>query len=185
MTKPLAKTALTDKIYTIRGKSVMLDRDLAALYEVPTGALNRAVKRNTERFPEDFMFQLTREEAELSRCQIATLNADASANKRGQNIKYLPYAFTEEGVAMLSSVLKSKRAAMINIEIMRAFVAMRRFALQANADDRITTRLGVLEKALLQYMEKNDKRVDEIIRALNAMFKAEEKEVKKIGFKPD
>jgi phage regulator Rha-like protein len=185
MTKPLAKTALTDKIYTIRGYQVMLDRDLAALYGVETKVLNQAVKRNPERFPSGFMFQLTKGEAELSRSQFVTLNGDTGGKNRGQNIKYLPFAFTEQGVAMLSSVLKSKRAIAINIEIMNTFVAMRRFALQANAEDRITTRLGVLEKALLQYMEKNDKRVDEIIRALNAMFKAEEKEVKKIGFKPD
>src|SRR3989304_9924053 len=98
------------KIYLIRGKSVMLDRDLAELYGVETRVLNQAVKRNINRFPEDFMFSLTREEIGRisqivirSRSQFVTL-------KRGQNIKYLPYAFTEQGVAMLSSVLHSKRA---------------------------------------------------------------------------
>ena len=87
----------------MRDKQVMLDADLARLYGVSTGNLNKAVSRNLERFPQDFMFQLTREEAELSRSQIATL-------KRGQNIKYLPYAFTEQGIAMLSGVLHSDRA---------------------------------------------------------------------------
>lgn len=90
------KLKIEDRIFTIRGKQVMLDRDLAQLYQVETKQLNRAVKRNIERFPEDFMFQLT--PSECSRCQIGTLNI-----KQGQNIKYMPYAFTEYGIAMLSS----------------------------------------------------------------------------------
>lgn len=105
-------------IHIIRGQKVLLDRDLAALYGVTTGNLNKAVQRNIERFPSDFMFQLTAEEAERSRFQIGSL-------KRGQNIKYLPRAFTEQGVAMLSSVLKSPRAVQANIAIMRAFVRLR------------------------------------------------------------
>lgn len=97
----------------------MLDRDLAVLYDVTTGNLNKAVKRNRARFPEDFMFQLTKEEGlTLSSFQNGIL-------KRGQNIKYLPYVFTEQGVAMLSSVLNSERAVMVNIQIMRAFVRIR------------------------------------------------------------
>ena len=108
------------RILTIRGVQVMLDRDLAELYGVETGALNRQVKRNKERFPEDFMFRLNAHEC--SRCQIGTLNGG-----RGSNIKYLPYAFTENGVAMLSGVLRSSRAIAANIQIMRAFVAMRHF----------------------------------------------------------
>ncbi|MDR0962291.1 MAG: ORF6N domain-containing protein, partial [Mediterranea sp.] len=106
------------KIYEIRGQQVMLDRDLAEMYGVETKVLNQAVKRNIERFPEDFMFQPTKEE--LSRSQIVTLNKG-----RGSNIKYLPYAFTELGVAMLSSVLNSKVAIQVNMGIMRAFVAVR------------------------------------------------------------
>lgn len=97
------------KIFLIRGRKVMLDRDLAELYGVETRALNQAVKRNLNRFPEDFTFMLTPEEAiELSRSQFVIL-------KRGQNIKYLPYAFTENGVAMLSSVLSSERAVEVNL----------------------------------------------------------------------
>ena len=102
----------------VRGCRVMLDCDLAVLYDVSTGALNRAVKRNAIRFPSDFMFLLTLNETIASRCPIGTL-------KRGQNIKYLPCAFTEQGVAMLSSVLRSPRAALVNIAIMRAFVKIR------------------------------------------------------------
>ena len=105
-------------IFLIRGQKVMLDRDLAALYGVETKALNKAVRRNLDRFPADFMFQLTREEADSSRFQFGTL-------KRGQNLKYLPLAFTEQGVAMLSGVLHSKQAVQVNVAIMRAFVRLR------------------------------------------------------------
>ena len=100
----------------------MLDSDLARLYGVEVKALNQAVRRNAARFPSDFMFQLTWEEAERSRSQIVTLNA---ATVRGRNIKYRPRAFTEQGVAMLSSVLKSNQAVQVNVEIMRAFVRLR------------------------------------------------------------
>ena len=100
----------------------MLDADLAGLYGVEVRTLNQAVRRNAARFPSDFMFQLTWEEAERSRSQIVILNA---AGTRGRNIKYRPYVFTEQGVAMLSSVLKSDRAIQVNVEIMRAFVRLR------------------------------------------------------------
>lgn len=106
------------RIYNVRGKNVMIDKDLAVLYGVETKRINEQVRRNKERFPEDFMFQLTKEEC--SRSQIATLNI-----KQGENIKYMPYAFTELGVAMLSSVLRSPIAIRVNINIMRAFVEMR------------------------------------------------------------
>ena len=110
---------IADKIFLIRGQKIMLDRDLAYLYNVPSRALNQAVKRNLKRFPEDFMFQLNWVKArELSRSQFVTL-------KRGQNPKYRPYAFTEQGVAMLSSVLQSERAVQVNIAIMRTFVRIR------------------------------------------------------------
>lgn len=105
-------------ILLLRGQKVILDRDLAALYGVPTKSLNRAVKRNLDRFPADFMIQLTAEETAALRCQIGTL-------KRGQHFKYLPCAFTEQGVAMLSSVLRSPQAVQVNIAIMRAFVRLR------------------------------------------------------------
>lgn len=129
---------IQSKIYEIRGQRVMLDFDLAAMYGVETRTLNQAVKRNIERFPEDFMFQLTKGEWSILKSQIATSNiADNQEdgnlksqivilkNGRGQHRKYIPYAFTEQGVAMLSSVLRSPLAIQMNIGIMRAFVAIR------------------------------------------------------------
>ena len=127
---------ITRSILLIRGQKVMLATDLAELYDVGTKALNQAVKRNRERFPGDFMFQLTWEEAENPRSQIVTL-------KPGENIKYRPYAFTEQGVAMLSSVLRSERAVRVNVEIMRAFVHLRQM-LSSNAD--LARKLAALEK---------------------------------------
>jgi hypothetical protein len=122
---------IQSKIYVIRGQKVMLDFDLAEAYGVETSQLKRQVRRNMERFEgDDFMIVLTRDE--LSRCQIGTLNI-----KRGQNIKYLPFAFTELGVAMLSSVLKSSSAIKVNRDIMRAFVALRHIAEMPNTDDRL------------------------------------------------
>ena len=117
----LAVEQLEQTIHLIRGHKVLLDRDLAALYGVETKILNRAVRRNIDRFPSDFMFTLTREEAQRSRFQFGTLNA----NQRGTNVKYRPLAFTEQGVAMLSSVLNSPRAIQVNIAIMRVFVRLR------------------------------------------------------------
>ncbi len=148
-------------IQVIRGKQVILDRDLARLYGVETKRLNQQVQRNLERFPADFMFQLSKEEAELSRSQIATLNA------RGSNIKYLPYAFTENGIAMLSSVLRSPIAIATNIQIMRAFTAMRRF-IAANA--QVFQRLEVIEHtqlSLAAHQEEADKKFEEIFRRLD------------------
>lgn len=110
---------IENRIFLIRGKKVMFDKDLARLYDVKTMVLNQAVKRNIKRFPEDFMFRLTKEEANIfSRSQIVILN-------RGQNIKYQPYVFTEQGVAMLSSVLRSEKAIKVNIQIMRTFTKIR------------------------------------------------------------
>ena len=122
---------IQNKIYLIRGHKVMLDRDLAELYNVPSKRLKEQVRRNLKRFPRDFMFELTWEEAESLRSQIVTLKeADSSRSqiatlKKGQNIKYLPFAFTEQGVAMLSSVLNSDRAIEVNIQIMRVFTKLR------------------------------------------------------------
>ena len=155
-----------------RGQQVMLDRDLAELYGVETKRLNEQVKRNIERFPEDFMFQLTKEEC--SKSQIATLNEG-----RGHNIKKLPYAFTENGVAMLSSVLRSKTAVEANIRIMRAFVSMRHFMVNNAA---IFQRLETIEfnqlesnkvqAKILAHQEVQDHRIDEIFRRLDeGMYK--------------
>ena len=121
-TNRTAVQAIESRIVEVRGHRVLLDADLAKLYGVEVRTLNQAVRRNVARFPSDFMFQLTWEEAERSRSQIVILNAGAA---RGRNIKFRPYAFTEQGVAMLSSVLNSNRAIQANVEIMRAFVRLR------------------------------------------------------------
>jgi hypothetical protein len=126
------------QIVLLREHRVMLDSDLAELYQVDVKALNQAVRRNIDRFPADFMFQLTAEEAELLRSQTVTLKSG-----RGRHSKYLPYAFTEQGVAMLSSVLRSQRAVQVNIEIMRSFVRLREM-LSSNRD--LARRLDELEK---------------------------------------
>ena len=144
-------------IKVIRGQQVMLDKDLATLYGVETKRLNEQVKRNIKRFPEDFMFQLTKEEC--LRSQFATLN-----EKQGQHLKYMPYAFTEQGVAMLSSVLRSQTAIEVNIRIMRAFVSMRHFMVN-NAS--VFSRLETMEYHQLemqQHQQETDKRIDEVFR---------------------
>ena len=141
-------------IKIIRGQQVMLDRDLATLYGVETKRLNEQVKRNIKRFPEDFMFQLTKDEC--LRSQIATLNEG-----RGQHLKYMPYVFTENGVAMLSSVLRSDTAIEVNIRIMRAFTSMRHF-LQNNAE--VFQRLSTMEYHQLemqQHLQESDKRIED------------------------
>ncbi len=158
-------------IHTIRGQRVMLDTDLAALYGVETKALNQAVRRNIERFPDDFMFELTRDEYQSLRSQIVTLDTG-----RGRHSKYLPLAFTEQGVAMLSSVLRSKRAVEVNIAIMRAFVQIRQ--------------LGAQYKELAALVEKIDKRsiknsgeIELIIKALREIMSPEAPTGKRrIGF---
>lgn len=136
---------IQSKIYEIRGQRVMLDRDLAEMYGVETRTLNQAVKRNIERFPEDFMFQLTKEEC--LRSQIVILNAE-----QGKHLKYMPYAFSEMGVAMLSSVLRSSSAIQVNINIMRAFVAVRQ--LIANPPTDKSSLLQREVKELKEYIEE-------------------------------
>ena len=142
----------------VRGVQVMLDRDLAALYGVEVKYLNRQVKRNIERFPSDFMFQLTKEDC--LRCQIGTLNG-----KRGEHLKYMPYAFTENGIAMLSGVLRSSIAIEINIRIMRAFVAMRRVL--ANVEP-LLSRIESVERRQITDQSKNEARFDEIFAKMGA-----------------
>ena len=125
-------------IHALRGERVMLDSDLARIYGVETKVLNRAVKRNRDRFPEDFTFQLTAVEADSLRCQTGTLKRG-----RGQHRKFLPHAFTEQGVAMLSSVLRSRRAVLVNVEIMRAFLSLRR---EASRYEALGRKLAELER---------------------------------------
>jgi phage regulator Rha-like protein len=156
-------------ILLLRGQKVMLDRDLAALYGVETKNLNKAVRRNLDRFPADFMFQLTPEEADsCSRFQIGTL-------KRGQNIKYLPYAFTQEGVAMLSSVLNSQRAIQVNVAIMRAFVRLRE-ALSLHKD--LAHKLAELERKI----ENHDESICSLFKAIRQLMTPPEPPRREIGF---
>lgn len=146
-------------IKVIRGQQVIFDKDLAKLYGVETKYLNKQVKRNIERFPEDFMFQLTKEEC--LRCQIGTSNEG-----RG-GARYFPYVFTENGVSMLSSVLRSKTAIEVNIRIMRAFTSMRHFLLN-NAE--VFQRISIMEYHQLkmqQHLLESDKRIDEVFRKLD------------------
>jgi hypothetical protein len=141
----------------------MLDRDLAKMYGVETKVLNQAVKRNMKRFPEDFMFQLTPEEC--LRSQIVTLNT-----KQGQHLKYMPHAFTEQGVAMLSSILKSDTAIEINIRIMRTFVAIRN---HLYTTQRISAELEAI-KAKLELLERND---EDNLEAINDLSEDVRKEI--------
>ena len=149
------KINIESKIMIVRRQQVMIDRDLAELYGVETKVLNQAVKRNIERFPEQFCFQLTREETDIlcSKSQIVTLNV--RGNLRGTNIKKLPYVFTEQGVAMLSAVLHSETAIKVSIEIMNAFVVMRHYLLENSG---IISRLATTETKLIEH-EKNFEKI--------------------------
>jgi phage regulator Rha-like protein len=159
------------KIYLIRGQKVLLDRDLAEMYGVETKRLNEQVHRNSSRFPADFMFQLDEVEYSGLRSQIATLKSG-----RGTHRKYLPYVFTEQGVAMLSSVLNSERAVQVNIAIMRAFVQMRELAA---SNRELANKFAELERRV----GKHDEAIGTLFDAIRQMMRPEEKGRKEIGFK--
>ena len=144
---------IRSKIYIIRGKQVMIDRDLAELYQVENRALNQAVKRNSDRFPDDFMFQLTKEEFENWKSQIVISNSDI------MGLRKMPYAFTEEGVYMLSSVLRSPVASQTSIAIVRTFTKLREFSLHYNA----------LAKKIIELERKNDKQFKEVFKILDGL----------------
>jgi hypothetical protein len=164
-------------IYFIRNEKVMIDRDLANLYGVETKRLKEAVKRNIERFPSDFMFELSQEEYNSLRSQFATLKNEDS--KRGKHSKYNPYAFTEQGVAMLSSVLNSKRAIQVNISIMRAFAKIRQFAL---TNSTLAKKIEELEKVTNHKFSKLDKEIKLIFEAIKQLIKTESKPKNPLGF---
>lgn len=160
---------IEQKIFLIRGQRVMLDKDLAELYGVSTKRLNEQVRRNIKRFPSDFMFQLNKEEAAWVRSHFATL-------KKGGHFRYFPYAFTEQGVAMLSSVLNSERAIEVNIAIMRAFVRLREFLA---THKELAAKLGELESKV----GKHDQEIKVIFEAIRQlMTPPPEKPKPKIGF---
>jgi hypothetical protein len=166
MTLPVLRQQVERNILLIRGHRVMLDTDLARLYGVPTKVLNQAVKRNASRFPSDFMFQLASEETTDLRSQIVT-----SKSRGGR--QYRPYAFTEQGVAMLSSVLHSERAIQVNIAIMRAFVQLREMI---GSNKGLARRLNELEK-------KYDSQFRVVFEAIRELMAEPESKVKRIGFK--
>jgi len=177
-------TQIQNMIYEIRGYQVMLDEDLAKIYQVETKRLNEAVKRNIDRFPLEFMFQLTQPEYENLRSQFATssLKSQFMTSKDGYGgRRYLPFVFTEHGIIMLSSVLNSKIAAQVNIAIVRAFVQLRHYVLSQNTTNE---QIADLRKLLMLYIETNDKRVNEIIIALNNLIE-QPKKTRKIGFHRD
>ena len=169
----ITEKVIESKIYFIRGQKVMIDSDLAEMYGVETRRLKEQVKRNRDRFPEDFMFELTAKEAEdFSRSQFATL-------KRGYNIKYLPYVFTEHGVLMLSSILRSKQATDVNIRIMRVYSKMKEL-LMLNKD--ILLKLEKLERS----SDKHDKDIQIIFSYIKKLIEQPVKEkTARIGFKKD
>jgi hypothetical protein len=190
MSKELVPASrIAQSIYLLRGQKVMLDFDLAALYGVATKALNQAVKRNRGRFPDDFMFQLTAEEISILRSQTVTSNAHppAAPLKRPTRSQFVtrsfkhrekrsrPYAFTEQGVAMLSSVLKSERAVKVNIAIMRAFVKLRQ-ALETNR--ALARKFSELEKRV----GKHDEEIGAIIEAIRQLMAPPQKPRREIGF---
>jgi len=168
--------ALVSRIRTIRGHKVLLASDLATLYGVETRSLMQAVRRNLDRFPADFAFPLTEQEVNSLRSQIVILKVDATASaRRGRHTKYVPYAFTEQGVAMLSSVLKSKQAVRVNVEIMRTFVRLRELVGQ-NRD--LTRRLNDLES-------KYDRQFKVVFDAIRELMTPPAAPKRRIGFVRD
>jgi hypothetical protein len=166
-------TAIKNSIHEIRGKNVMLDMDLAKLYEVETKALKQAVRRNINRFPEDFMFQLTKEEWITLRSQFVTLEGG-----KGNHPKYLPFTFTEQGVAMLSAILNSQRAIQASIQIMRAFVMIRQWAFTYQ---ELAERIESIEK-------QHGQRFDDIEQVLKYLMQQDtqsiqQKQRKQVGYK--
>ena len=170
MSELVPQSEVEQKIFLIRGKKVMLSQDLGELYGVEPKVLVQAVKRNLERFPKDFMFQLTFKEFKLLRSQIVTLE-----DGRGKYPKYLPYAFTEQGVAMLSSILKSKKAIRVNIEIMRAFMRLRQVL---SAHKALARKLDALEKRV----GVQDDKIQAVFDAIRDLMKMPEKPKRRIGY---
>ena len=171
---------IENRIFTIRGQRVMIDRDLAQLYGVELKRLNEAVKRNIKRFPINFMFQLSQDEWEILRSHFATTNSNIS------KVRYLPYAFTEHGVTMLASVLNSDRAIEISIKIVETFIALRQYALLHTSRN---AEIEELRKMLMLHIENTDNKfaehdetIKQIIGVLNNLIE-KPRETKKIGFK--
>lgn len=172
----ITRPSIEKRIYVIRDKQVMLDSDLAVLYQVETGALNRAVKRNISRFPEDFRFQLTNEEYQNLRCQTGISSFAQDENNYGGR-RTLPYVFTEQGISMLASVLHSEVAIKVSIGIMRTFVEMRRF-IANNA--LLFERISNVELKQLEYQKQTDEKLDQIFDAFSLIVSLIQKAEKEI-----
>ena len=172
----IARPSIEKMIYVIRDKQVMLDSDLVVLYQVETGALNRAVKRNISRFPEDFRFQLTKEEYQNLRCQTGISSSAQGENNYGGR-RTLPYVFTEQGISMLASVLHSEVAIKVSIGIMRTFVEMRRF-IANNA--LLLERISNVELKQLEYQKQTDEKLDQIFDAFSLIVSLIQKAEKEI-----
>lgn len=170
----LKEEIITNKIYFIRGEKVLLDSDLALLYGIETKVLKQAVRRNLKRFPEDFMFTLNREEDNSLRSQIVTLEKG-----KGKHSKYMPFAFTEQGIAMLSSVLNSERAINVNISIMRAFVNMRKLIY---SNPELKEKIKELERMTNRKFRVQDKKIKLIFDAIKMLIMQETKSKHPIGF---
>jgi hypothetical protein len=169
----IAAPAIEKRILVVRQRQVMLDEDLADLYGVETKRLIEQVKRNIERFPEDFMFQLSKSEAAALRSQVATSNIGRGGRR------YAPYVFTEQGVAMLSGVLRSKRAVAVNIEVMRAFVELRRAATSYAA---IEKRLEELERETGAKLGQHDEQLSQIFKSLRQLISPPPRPKRRVGF---
>ncbi|MBI2119164.1 MAG: ORF6N domain-containing protein [Elusimicrobia bacterium] len=169
--------SVENKIFLIRGQRVMLDRDLAELYGVTTRVLNQAVRRNKERFPEDFMFKCSLKELKFLRSHFVILKEDG----RGKHSKYLPLVFSEHGVAMLSSVLNSRRAIQVNILIMRAFIKLRQSAI---INKELAKKIEDLETEVRLKLKEQDGKFQKIIEAIKRLMISSKKSPIRIGFKP-
>jgi hypothetical protein len=174
----LNEVKIVDKIYIIRGEKVMIDSDLAQLYGVETKQLKRAVRRNIKRFPPDFMFEISKKEYDSLRYQIGTLKIDEDSLRsqnetlQGKHSKYLPFPFTEQGVAMLSGILNSDRAIQVNIAIMRAFVHLRKL-IETNKD--LAKKIGEMES-------KYDQQFQIVFEAIKKLIKKDNKPRKEVGY---
>lgn len=175
----IASEHVQNGIYVLRNERVMVDRDLATLYGVTSKVFNQSVKRHRDRFPEDFMFQLTMDEARQwwSERMTSRLRSQVVTLKRGQHIKYRPFVFTEHGILMLSSVLNSERAIRANIEIMRAFVRLRKIVA---ATDELGAKFTELERRVATH----DEHIEAIFNAIRQLMMPPPAKTKPIGFRP-
>jgi hypothetical protein len=168
-------TTVEERIHVIRGRKVILDRDLAELYGASTKALNQAVKRNVQRFPDEFVFRLTKEEADALRSQFVTLNEAVPDSRRGRHLKYLPYAFSEHGALMAANVLRSPRAMQMSVIVVQTFVRLSRLAVSMDALARRVEELG-------RATSENSEQIKEIFDAIRELMTPPEPPRREIGF---